>query len=192
MEHFQSSHGLRTFGGSVRTAVPIPVSGSSERKYDREYDDEYAGTDHSNYLPVVVATGLLRQKPPRSEQRTAPDSHRPDYRFDRIDAGRLEREREDGQRHTNCRTDRSARPARLRLRRGPVIGMDVMAYGNLSDRKSRHHSVPQLDDGASAIDFEYVSGDDETQTDEYSAADPSTDSSFRVRSGEHAVAPISA
>ena len=70
--------------------------------------------------------------------------------------------------------------------------MDVMAYGNLSDRKSCHHSVSQLDDGASAIDFEYASGDDETQTDEYSATDPSTDSSFRVRSGEHAVAPISA
>ena len=90
------------------------------------------------------------------------------------------------------RTDRSKRPARLRLRRGPVIGTDVMAYGNLSDRKSRHHSVSQLDDGASAIDFEYVSGDDETQTDEYSAADPSTGNGSRVRSGEHVVGPISA
>ena len=59
MEHFQSSHGLRTFGGSVRTAVPIPVSGSSERKYDREYDDECAGTDHSNYLPVVVVLAII-------------------------------------------------------------------------------------------------------------------------------------
>ena len=67
-----------------------------------------------------------------------------------------------------------------------------MAYGNLSDRKSRHHSVSQLDDGASAIDFEYVSGDDEAETDEYSAADPSAGNSSRVWSGEHAVDPISA
>ena len=95
MEHFQSSHGLRTFGGSVRTAVPIPVSGSSERKYDREYDDEYAGTDHSNYLPVVVATGLLRQKPPRSKQRSAPDCHRPDCRFDHVGDERVKGERKD-------------------------------------------------------------------------------------------------
>ena len=160
--------------GRVELPARFPSRVSSEREYDREYDDEYAGTDHSNYLPVVVATGSLRQKPPRSEQRTAPDSHRPDYRFDHVDAGRLEREWEDGQRHTNCRTDRSARPARLRLRRVSVIVVDVMAYGNLSDRKSRHHSVSLLDDSASAIDFEYVSGDDEAQTDEYSAADPST------------------
>ena len=70
--------------------------------------------------------------------------------------------------------------------------MDATTYDNLSDRKSRHHSVPQLDDGGSAIDFEYVNGDDESKTDECSAADPSTDSSFRVRPGDHAVAPISA
>ena len=56
-----------------------------------------------------------------------------------------------------------------------------MAYDNLSDRKSRHHSVSQLDDGASAIYFEYVSGGDEAETDEHSAAEPSAGDSSRIR-----------
>ena len=192
-KYFQSSHGICTSRGG-RSELPsrFLFRVSSERKYDREYDDEYAGTDHSDYLPIVVATGLLRQKPPRSEQRSASDCHRPDYRFDHVDDERLEREREDGQRHTDRRTNRSERPVRLRLRRGPVIGVDAMAYDNLSDRKSRQYSVSQLDDGASAIYFEYVSGGDEAETDEYSAADPSAGNSSRVWSGEHAVDPISA
>ena len=67
-----------------------------------------------------------------------------------------------------------------------------MTYDDLSDRKSRHHSVSQSDDGASAIDVEYVSGDDEAETDEYSAADPSTGDGLRVRSGKRARIPISA
>ena len=67
-----------------------------------------------------------------------------------------------------------------------------MTYDNLSDRKSRHHGVSQFDNAASAIYFEYVSGGDEAETDEYSAADPSTGNSPRIRSGEHAVGLISA
>ena len=97
-----------------------------------------------------------------------------------------------GPRRSRSRAGRAERSVRLRLRRVPVIAVDVMAYGNLSDRKSRHHSVSQLDDGASAIDFEHVSGDDEAKTDEYSTADPSTGNGSRVRSGEHAVDLISA
>ena len=36
--------------------------------------------------------------------------------------------------------------------------MDAMAYDNFSDRKSRHHSVSQLDDGASAAHVLEVDG----------------------------------
>jgi len=93
-EHFQSSHGLYTSGQSGRTALSIP-GGSSKREYDREHDDEDAGTDHSSYLSIVSAIGSFRQEPPRSKQCSAPDYHRPDYRFNHVDYERLKRERKD-------------------------------------------------------------------------------------------------
>ena len=198
MRIVQSRNTSRAVTTSVRSEgrfelpARFPFQVSSERKYNGEYDDEHAGTNHLNYLPVVVATGSLRQKPPRSEQRSASNCHRPDHRFDHVNDERLERKREYSQRHADRRTGRPERPARLRLRRVPIVGPDAMAYNDLSDRKPRHHSVSQFDDRAPAIDVKHVSGDDEAETDEHSAADSSTDSSLRVRSGEYAVAPISA
>ena len=108
-EHFRSGHDFRASGGRFGLPSRFPLRISSERNCDCECDDEYAGTDRSKYLLVVV-TGSVRQKPSRSEQRSVSDCYRPDYRFGHTDNERLERERKDGQRHTDRRTDRSERP----------------------------------------------------------------------------------
>ena len=58
-EHFQVVTASARSKGRFELPSRFPFRGSSERKYDREYDDEYAGTDHSNYLPVVVVLAIV-------------------------------------------------------------------------------------------------------------------------------------